>query len=55
MHEQYVEINASQTNQCQSRSCPLMVGAKIAGGCELIIKSGMNRMRITWVYTMRDS
>ncbi len=34
MHEQCIEINASQTNQCKSSSCTLMVRAKTATGCE---------------------
>ncbi len=60
LHEQCTEINTSQTNQCKSSSCPLMVRAKTASGCKLTnrksrIKSGTNRTRITWEYTMHDS
>ncbi len=51
MHEQGIEINASQTDQCKSSSCPLMVRAKTGNGCELTncesrIESDTNQLGI---------
>ncbi len=45
MHEQCIEINTSQTNQCKSSLSPSMVRAKTASGCEL----ANNELNQSWI------